>query len=411
MQKFTYLIIGGGIAGTTATETIRQQDPDGSIAIVSDEPYRLYSRLMLSKPNFFLEKIPFEQIWLKKESWYKENKIELIAGKKAAGFDPFKKIVKLNSGQNIGYEKLLLAIGGCPRLWPVPGADKQGVFYLRTLDDAQAVINAVKTAKQAITIGGGFISFEMCEMLRMAGIEVILILRESYYWEPTLDEVSGRMIESALERGGVKIIRNAEVAEIKGEKNVSGVILKNGQEIDCDMIIAGIGVFCPMEWLKSSGLGVNRGILSNEYLETNLPDVWTAGDAAEFSDLVLGEQVQLGNWVNAQVQGRVAGANMAGKHEPFRMVSFYTTQGFGITIAFVGDVRPDKDRLIIPRGSKESNSYGRIIVKDGEVIGATLINRTPELSVISKIIEKDVKISGKEKELVNPNFDLKTLLS
>lgn len=410
MLTFKYFIIGGGIAGTTATETIRRHDESGSMAIVSDEPHRLYSRIMLSKPNFFLEKIPFEQIWLKKESWYKENKIELIAGKKAAELDPAKKIVRLHDGQEVGYEKLLLALGGCPRLWPVPGADKNGIFYLRTLDDAKAVIGVVKTAKEALAIGGGFISFEMCEMLRMAGIAVTLILRESYYWEPILDQASGQIIEKALEKGGVKIIRNAEVAEIKGEETLTGAVLKNGTAIDCQMIIVGIGVFCEMEWLKSSGLKINRGILANEYLQTNLPDIWTAGDAAEFKDLVLGEQVQLGNWVNAQVQGRVAGANMTGRHDPFRMVSFYTTQGFGITIAFVGDVRPGQDRVVIPRGSADKGSYSRIIVKDGEVIGATLINRTPELSDISKIIEKDIKVSGKEKELADSNFDLKTLL-
>ena len=195
-----------------------------------------------------------------------------------------------------------------------------------------------------------------------------------------------------------------------GQAEVSGVVLKDGTNIPCDIIIIGIGVSCPLEWLAASGLEVGHGILANEYLETSLTDVWTAGDAAEFNDLITGERLQLGNWVNAQVQGRVAGANMAGQRQPFRIVSFYTTQGFGITIAFVGDVRPEGGRMIIPRGSPESGSYGRIIVKDGEVIGATLISRTVELAAISKMIEKGVKVAGREKELADPNFDLKTLL-
>ena len=369
VEKIKYLIIGGGIAGTTAAETIRRHDASGSIGIVSDEPHRLYSRVMLSKPNFFLERIPFEQIWLKKDSWYAENDVGLIAGRRAAGLDAFKKTVTLDDGTPLAYEKLLLAIGG------------------------------------------GFVSFEMCEMLRMAGIAVTLILREPYYWQPLLDESSGRMIERALENGGVKILYAAEVSRVLGGSAVTGVALTNGAEIPCEMIIAGIGIFCPLEWIAHAGVAVNRGILANEYLETNQPDVWAAGDAAEFNDLILGERLQLGNWVNAQVQGRAAGANMAGQRQPFRMVSFYTTQGFGITIAFVGDVRPEKDRMIIPRGTPENGSYGRIIIKDGEVIGATLINRTAELAAISKMIEKDVKVAGREKELADTSFDLKTLLS
>src|SRR3989338_6694027 len=122
MEKVKYLIIGGGIAGTTAAETIRQNDPVGTIAIVSDEPYRLYSRIMLSKPNFFLEKIPFENVWLKKDSWYTENNIMLLAPKKAISLDTVKKEVKLDDWQVIRYEKLLLAVGGCARQWGIKGS-------------------------------------------------------------------------------------------------------------------------------------------------------------------------------------------------------------------------------------------------------------------------------------------------
>src|SRR3989344_2412561 len=167
MEEINYLIIGGGVAGTTAAETIRKNDSNGSIAIVSDEPHRFYSRILLSKPNFFLDKIPFDQIWLKTEAWYKDQNIQLLSGKKAIKLDSVGKIV--------------------------------------TLDDGTAVIDAVKTAKRAVAIGGGFVSFEMCEMLRLAGLSVSLVIREPHYWDPILDGPSGRMVESALEKGGVKI--------------------------------------------------------------------------------------------------------------------------------------------------------------------------------------------------------------
>ncbi len=418
-----YLIIGGGVAGTTAAETIRQRDAVGSIAIVSDEPYRFYSRIMLSKPNFFLEKIPFDHIWLKSEAWYGENNIELLLGKRAIRLDPAQKLVVLKSGEELRYQKLLLAVGGCARTWGVAGGDKRGIHCLRTLDDAKNIIAAMQSARaaravaqtgrapRALAIGGGFVSFEMCEMLRRGGLEVSLVLRESHYWKPILDTSSGQMIEAALEKGGVKIFRNAEVSEVNGGEAAEGVTLQDGTEIPCELIIVGIGVVCPFAWLEAGGVAVSRGILANEYLETSIPDVWVAGDAAEFNDVILGDRVQLGNWVNAQMQGRVAAFNMLGDRKPFQMVSFYTTQGFGITIAFTGDVRPLSGRTVITRGSPELGWYVRLIVKQGEVVGATLINRTTELGLISKIIEQDVNVTGKEQQLVDPAFDLRTLLA
>jgi NAD(P)H-nitrite reductase large subunit/Ni,Fe-hydrogenase III small subunit len=410
MQEFKYVIIGGGIAGTTAAETIRKNDPQGSIAIISDEPYRLYSRIMMSKPNFFLGKVPFEQIWLKKESWYGESKIEFISGKKATKIDTQNKMLSLQDGTEIKYEKMLLATGACARGWNVPCGNKRGIFYLRTLNDGKAIMEAIKTTKHAVAIGGGFINFEMADLLKMAGKDITIIIREKHYWDPVLDETAGRMVEKALKGGGVKILYESEVKEVLGEGKVENVILKDDTRIECDMIICGIGVVCPMDWLKDTGIKTNRGIVTDEYMKTDAQDVWAAGDVAEYNDLLLEETVQLGNWVNAQEQGRIAGLNMAGKKEPFKFVSFYTTQGFETTIAAVGDVRPAEDRDMITRGSMDINSYARILVVNGELVGATMVNRTKELKVISDLIRNNIKVSEKHKELSDPDFDLKQLL-
>uniref|UniRef100_A0A831YYH3 NAD(P)/FAD-dependent oxidoreductase n=1 Tax=candidate division WWE3 bacterium TaxID=2053526 RepID=A0A831YYH3_UNCKA len=410
MNEVTYLIVGGGVAGTTAAETLRASDKEGSIAIVSDEPHRFYSRILLSKPNFFLEKIPFDQIWLKEESWYAQNRVALLLGRQAAKLDPSGKIVTLDDGSQWRYRKLLLAVGTRARKWGVPGADKKGVLSLRTLDDAKEIISRVKTAKQAILIGSGFISFEMAEMLRLAGVDVTLVILESYYWEPLLDEISGRMIEKALLANGVKIRHKSEVAQIEGGESVEGIILKDGTKLPCQLIIAGIGVDCSLDWVKASGVETNRGILADEYLQTTAPDIWTAGDVAEFNDAILGERVQLGNWVNAQMQGRAAGANMLGQKQPFRLVSFYTTQGFGITIGFVGNVRVTPDREVVPRGSAEEGKYGRLILHQDKLVGATLVNLAGELGSVSKLIEKGTDLSAKKSEISRLGTNLQVLL-
>lgn len=410
MQEYKYLIIGGGVAGTTAAETIRKQDAVGGIAIVSDEPYPFYSRLMLSKPNFFLGKIPFDNIWLRKTGWYEENKIVLLAGRSAVALDPKSKIVRLDDGQDLKYEKLLLALGSRANRWPGAEGKKRGVYYLRSLDDAKAIMSAVKSAKRVVLIGGGFVGFEMCELVRMAGLSATLIIREKYFWDFLWDEESGHMLQQALARGGVEVVTNCLVESFLGDERVIAARFEDGSEISCDAIIVGIGVNYPLDWLAGSGLATGRGILTDEFLSTNLPDVWAAGDTTDYYDVILEESLSLGNWVNAQEQGRTAALNMLGQKKPFRFVSFYTTQGFGISIAFVGTVAVLPGREVVHRGSPDLGSYARLLAQNNRIVGATMLNRTKELGVISKLIEQRVNVSDKHIQLADADFDLKGLL-
>ncbi len=409
-MTYKYLIIGGGVAGVTAAETIRINDATGTIGIVSDEPYLLYSRVMLSKPNFFLEKVPFDQIWLKGQEWYKEKGIEFIGGKTVTGIDSVGKKIILNDGGNISYEKLLVAIGTATRKAGMPGADKKGIHYLKTLEDGKGIMEDIKSAKSAVTVGGGFIGFEMAELMKMAGMKTTVVVRESYFWASTLDQASGAIIEKAMRDTGLDIIHSNEIVEIKGGDRVESVVLKDGREIACEIIVFGIGTTNNLDWVKSAGVNVNRGILANEYMETSVKDIWTAGDIAEYKDLILEENVQMGNWVSAHEQGRIAGLGMVDKREPFKFVSFYTTSGFGVNVAFVGDATPKEDRQVVVRSNPEKNSLGRLLIVGKELVGATLINRTQEMGTISKLIEKNVDVSEHLAELGDVGFDLKSLL-
>ena len=410
MSKIDYLIIGGGVAGTTAANTIREKKPDSSISIISDEPHYLYSRIMLSKPNFFLGKIPFEQIWLKDKKWYATNNIKFLGGKKAVKIDSAKKIVHLDDKSKITYGKLLLATGINARHLSVPGAEKKGIFYLRTLDHGKAIIEAVESVKQAVTIGGGFISFEMASLLNMAGADTSIIIRESRFWEPILDVTASKIAEEAIEKSGVKIIRNAEIKEITGETKVTGVILKDGTEIPSDMVMCGIGATCDIKWLNDSGLKTERAILADKNLKTNLPDIWTAGDATEFNDPISQEIVHLGNWVNAQEQGRIAALNMVGESTSFTFVSYYTTHGFDISVTFIGNVRPKNEFTTIIRSDPDNKSHAQLLTINNKLVGAVLINQIKSLRPVSQIIEKNINIADKHEQLSDPNFDLKSII-
>lgn len=411
MDTVDYLIIGGGIAGTTAAKVLREHDQRASIQIVTAESYPFYSHQLLSKPAFYTGAVPFDAVFLKPRDWFRKHNVGTMYGDEAVALDTKQKLVTLKDGRHTTYRKLLLALGvaACP--WKVPGADKDGIWNLRTLDDAKHVIASVKTAKHALVIGGGFIGFEMCNILASTRIKTTLAIREKYFWEPLLDEASGRMIETALKRWGVAIRYGTLVEEVLGNETVEAVRFNTGETLETDLIICGIGTQCAVDWVSRAGIASHRGILTNEYLETSVPGVWAAGDAAEYKDLILDEHIQFGNRDNAEVQGKVAALNMLGQRQPYHHVSHYTARGPGISIAFIGDVRVLEGREVIARGSPAENAYTRIVVlvAKGEVEGATMVNREEDLEPLTKIIEDDVKITPFKKQLGDPSFDLRTI--
>ena len=410
MQQFKYLIIGGGIAGTTAAETLRKDDAAATIAIVSDEPYPLYSRVLLSKPGFVRGEQSEESVWIKTQEWYDSNHISLFKGIAATALDSQEKKVSLSNNEELHYEKLLLATGAHSRKWTIPGSDKHGVFYMRTLDDAKSIVEAVKTSNHAVLIGSGFVSFELADILKSLNIKTTLVMREKYFGEPLLCEEEGKMIEKRLEEQGITIIRDTETTEVLGDANVTGLTLKDGTKLDCDIVLCMIGIVYPNDWLKTSGVALGRGILANEYLESNVPDVYVAGDSAEFNDVIQEETVIYGNWMNSRAQGETAAKNMLGQKVRFELVSFQSSHGFGDTIGFVGDVRNLPGRTSVLRRRPEENTSCRLLLSGGRIAGAVVINKTQEMGTITKLIKGKIDVSSKKEGLSNPDLDLKTLL-
>ena len=389
-----YIIIGGGVAGTSAAEIIRQHDDTGEVVLISDEPYPLYSRVMLSKPSFFLGKVMFDSIFKKDIGWYKKQRIDFKQGVKAEAIDVNKKQVVTDTGETIVYEKLLLAIGGAPRALRVPGEKLQGVYSVRTLDDAKNIIKKIKLHKPVLVVGGGFISFEMCDILKQAGMDVTLLVREDFFWENCMNQKAGSMLESAMKHAGITIIKQETVAEIDGiHGEVVAVETNKARQIATQMVIVGVGVAINPPRLIAGELKQNRGIMVNEYLETSAHDIWAAGDCAEYYDVILKEHTQMGMWVTAQMQGRTAGLNMVGKREEYRFIASYMCSGFGLSIAFVGDVRAGKGKEIKEEIDNEAHSYARFISKNGALIGAVLINRMQDVAWVTESIKSSEDVS------------------
>lgn len=335
-KKTDYLIIGGGISGTTAAETIRSRDKNGSIVIANTEPHPLYCRIMISKPNFFLEEIPKEHIWLKSKKWYEEKNIELLSGKTILALDTSGKYATIDDGGIIKYEKLLIATGRSPQKLKVPRIDKEGVFSMHTVDNIDAIQKKAKQAKKAVVIGGGLIGFEASNILRQTGLEVTLLIRGDRILRKVISENDSRTIEKEMSKSGVQILKNEEVKEIMGTKSVESIIAKNSKIIPCQIIIAAIGTAFISGPFESAGIKIGKGVIVNEYLETNLPDIWAAGDAVEFCARNSKEGVIIESWANAIKQGKIAGLNMIGEHDPHQTIFSRSASGFGFSLSITG---------------------------------------------------------------------------
>jgi len=424
MNKVDFLIIGGSAAGTTAAEVFRSAKPAASITIVTDENYEEYSRILLS--NYIRGEVTREKLFLKQASWYLEKEIELVKNTKATSLDSVAHLVTFQNGETYQYGKLLIATGGSVIKLKVAGDDLGNVFYLRTLDDADAIVKAVDSrrpggplARRAVIVGGGFIGLDFATIFRANNVaDITILVLESYFWQGKLDEKSSRVLTRVLENNGIKIVTNEEVVKMVPKVSttmVGSVITKSGKTYECDIVGIGVGIKFDLNWLAGSGIKINRAIVTNEYLETSLPDVYAAGDCAEFWDVIFKRQHIMGNWANATSQGLAVGKTIAGTRTVFETASSYSADFFDGHCSFIGVTDEGFADQIIVRGSVENNKMSRIFIKTIDevmrIIGATVINDPAEVGPITMAVKNKVDTSKFLKELSSSGFDLKKLVS
>ncbi|OGD90651.1 hypothetical protein A3D07_01610 [Candidatus Curtissbacteria bacterium RIFCSPHIGHO2_02_FULL_42_15] len=422
MKSVDFLIVGGSAAGTTAAEVIRQLKPQASITIITDENHEEYSRVLI--PHYIRGKVSREQVFLKKPEWYEEKGIELIKGIKVIKLDSGGHGVDLSNGEQIGYKKLLIAIGGDVNRLNIAGSDLANILYLRTIKDADSVIEAAKKSKKGLVLGGGFVSLDFATGFRVNGVEKVVILtRDPYFWSGHLDPESGRLMKNLLLKNGVEIMTGEEADSFFGQEKVEGAVTKSGKKLEADIVGVGIGIKPDLEWLEKAGIKTNRAILTNEYLETNMADVYAAGDCAEFHDVFFERQHIMGNWANATSQGAAVGKTMihsassgqVGQRTVYETISSYSDTFFDNSYSFIGVTDEKFADEIIVRGSVENQKMARIFIKKmngiSRIVGATVINDPAEVSPITAAIKNKIDILKFKNRLSDPAFDLKEMLA
>jgi nitrite reductase (NADH) large subunit len=381
------VIIGGGIAGTTAAEELRKRNSNVEITLIQEEQHACYSRVLL--PHYIKDKITREKVFLKPGHWYVDKEIEFMPGTQVTAIDLNNRFVATSEGRELEFDKLLIASGGELGLLT---DDLRGVSYLRTLDDADHLKILLNEAKaqpnpQAVIYGGGFIACEYANIFKHWNLPFKIIMRGPGFWSQLISTESQSVLRAHAEAQGIEVIVNEPTPELLGESELTGVKLANQRELPAQLLGAGVGLRFDQTFFDQTGLAYNQGLLANEYLETAVPGVYTAGDVAEFNDTIVERQVRYGNWMNAQMQGRVAGANLAGERTAFRLVSSYATNLLDLHVVFLGDVNREfaevKQTVASPTAAQE------VFVRNGKLVGAVLIGDVADRAKLTALIGKN----------------------
>jgi NAD(P)H-nitrite reductase large subunit len=409
-----YVIVGASAAGIGAVEAIREVDPVGTITVISDEQCPQYSRPMIS--DLVSGKANFDKMMCREDTFWQKNHVEALTGRTAVNLNLKEKWVALEKGDHINFEKLLIATGGKPFVPKIEGAEKEGVFTFTTLSDAESLAAKIETAKSAIVVGGGLIGVSVTEALVKRGLKVTMVELKDTILSLILDPTASEMVANVISNAGVTIATGLSVQRILGKPKadniVGGAILTNGEQVPCDLVIIAIGVIPRLELVSGTDVKTNRGIIVDNFMRTNVSDVYASGDVAEAYDFVLGENRLLPLWPLAQLEGKVAGYNMAGKKADYPGgTAMSALKYFGIPIISVGIANPREDDAyeILVRYEPERSLYKKIVLKDNVIVGITLVNDIESAGVLFHLMKNCVKVKKFKQELLSEDFCLATL--
>jgi NAD(P)H-nitrite reductase large subunit len=369
-----YVIVGNGVAGTTAAETLRKNDSNCAVTLLSDEPYPLYNRVAL--PPFIKHRTPREKVFMRTVDQHRERGIDLRLETRVEKVDTEGRTVTTSAGQELPYDALLVATGGRPLPSRAEGAQDAGAIYnFQYFDDAEAIINRMKEARVAAVVGGSYIAYELAEAFRHNGLDTTWLIRGPYFLRRVLDPEGGALVDCIAREHGVQMVYGEEIAQVESAHGtITAIVSNKGRRVETEMLGAGLGMRMNLDLLAGTPVKLHDGIVVDQYLETNIAGVFAAGDIAEFYDVTTERHNMMGTWGNAAGHGRVAGLNMAGQRTVYEDIPMYSSSLFNSYIRVIGltpENCPDLEACI--HLDKDSRSYQRLFFLDNRLVGAVLI--------------------------------------
>jgi NAD(P)H-nitrite reductase large subunit len=377
MHEKRYVIIGNGVAGTTAAETLRKNDANCSIHLLTNEPYPLYNRVSL--PRFLQGVIVEQKVMIRDFAWHEQRNIQLVTETLVTEVNTTERVVVTDKGQHFPYDALLIATGGWANPLRVPGAEGvKHIYNFVTLDDTKTIIERMLESRTALAYGGSFISYELCDGFAVRKLATTWLMRGPYWLRNALDPDGGEVVDNIAKKFGVEVIHGDEIIEVVPKNGVpSYVKTRKGKEIQADMIGIGLGITLNTNFLINTAIEVRNGIVVNEYLETNVPGVYAAGDVAEFYDTAIRRHHTMGTWDNALAHGRLVALNMAGGHQAYLDVPTYTSPLFDVNIAVVGTAESNNPELVAlsrrEPGEKGNENYRKLFFRENKLVGVLMV--------------------------------------
>ena len=406
MARQRYVIIGDGIAGATAAETLRANDADASVTIVTNEGEPLYNRVQIK--DFAKGMKEEAKCRIHDAKWYESRNIDLHLFTAVTLVDDKHNTVICEDGRRVEYDKLLVATGGVPRPYPVPNGQAAGVFQFWTFADARRIKEAAENGERAVAIGAGLLGIDLAVIFAKHGNAVKYVMRGNRWWREGLNKEGSAIVEGYLKEMGVDCVFGETPTHftVDDKNHVKSVVTDKSAEYPVDSVGAAIGLNMNLRAVAPSNVKTGEGILANEFLQTSVPNVYTAGDIAQYFDPILNRVNINGSWASAKRQGEVAALNMLkGNHLPFAHVDFYSIDHFDKPVMSVGNILGDE----ILEAVVAEGVYRRVIFKDNRIIGMVFVGDAKPLPFVKKIIAARMDVSAMKQDLIKADFDFKGL--
>ncbi|MBM7653360.1 nitrite reductase large subunit NirB [Neobacillus cucumis] len=387
MIKQKLILIGNGMAGVRAIEEVLKLNKDEfEITIFGSEPHPNYNRIQLS--TVLQGGTTVKDITLNDEQWYEENHIQLFKGESVISIDKERQVVITDKGRIEPYDKLIIATGSNPFMLPLPGADKEGVTAFRNIKDCEQMIEYSKKYKKAAVIGGGLLGLEAARGLLNLGMEVDVIHIFDYLMERQLDRTAGKLLQKELEKQGMNFLLEKHTAEILGKNHVTGLKFKDGSKIKADLVVMAVGIKPNIELAQKAGITVNRGIIVNDYLETDVPNIYAVGECAEHRGIAYGLVAPL------YQQGQVLAKRICGIENDGYHGSVLSTQlkVSGVDVFSSGKINEDEGTKVYKMYDDWNGTYKKVLIEDGKIAGAVLFGDTKDGNQLLSLIKKGASI-------------------